>query len=68
MNVEFADRIMLKFNITIVDLISEEEMLNSLDEKDPDWLGQAAKRKPPEKAARRENADRSPWRGITRNS
>jgi plasmid maintenance system antidote protein VapI len=54
---EFADRLMAKFEISVLDLISQEELWNSCDEKDSDWLIQAAKRKP---VARED--PRAPWK------
>ena len=62
MNVDLADQIMGKLTITIFDLISDQEIWNSLDEKNPDWLTQAAKRKPPVKSPQRESDPRAPWR------
>jgi plasmid maintenance system antidote protein VapI len=46
MSAEFADQAMAKFRISILDLIGEEEIWHSFDDKNPDWLEQAAKRKP----------------------
>jgi hypothetical protein len=53
---------MAKFRITITDLISEEEIWNSLDNKNPDWLTQAAKRKPAAKSLERSSGSKTPWR------
>jgi len=59
---EFGDRAMLRFRISVLDLITEEEMWNSCDAKNPDWLAQAAKRKPVGKSTERESDPRAPWR------
>jgi len=61
-NTEFADRIMAKFRISILDLISDEEIWNSFDDKNPDWLTQALKRKPAAKSPVRQGNARSNWR------
>jgi hypothetical protein len=50
LNAGFADAVMLKFQLTILDFISNEEVWSYFDEKDPDWLAMAAKRKPPAKS------------------
>jgi transcriptional regulator with XRE-family HTH domain len=51
-SVEFADQVMAKYRIGILDLISEEEIANFLEEKNPSL------RKP----AGREGDSRAPWR------
>jgi len=58
-NTDFADQVMAKFSISILDLISDEEMWNSFDYKNPDWLAQAAKRKPASKSPVRQGNPRS---------
>ena len=62
LNAEYADQIMSKFEITILDLIADEEICNYLNERNPNWLTEAAKRKPPVKSSHREADDRAPWR------
>jgi plasmid maintenance system antidote protein VapI len=62
LTIEFADRIMAKFDITIFDLMSFEEMWNYLDDVNPEWTDQALKRKPPVQAAHRSNVSRTGWR------
>lgn len=62
LNVEISDEIMARFKISILDLIANEELLNYLDESDPEWLTRAAKRKPPTKSTERDNDPRAPWR------
>jgi plasmid maintenance system antidote protein VapI len=59
---EFADQVMSKFQITVFDLISDEEIWNYFDEKNPDWRIKVAKRKPPVKTVDRESDPRAPWR------
>jgi len=61
-NADFADQVMAKFGINILDLISDEEIWNSFDDKNPDWLAQAAKRKPAAKSPVRQRNSRSDWR------
>jgi hypothetical protein len=65
---EFADRAMLKFQLSVLDLISEEEISAFLDEKNPDWLTHSAARKPPSQSAQREKDARAPWRRVDRGS
>jgi hypothetical protein len=60
--IEFADQVMLKFEITILDLITEEEIWNYFDETNPEWLTQAAKRKPTLKSEERATDLRAAWR------
>ena len=55
---EFANGVMTKFEITILDLITVEEIWDYFDEKDPEWLASAANRKPPGKSEVRDA-----WRG-----
>jgi hypothetical protein len=40
---------MIKFQMTALDLLSSEEIWSYLDEKNPDWLALAVRRKPPVK-------------------
>lgn len=62
LSVEFADRAMLKFRLSMLDLISEAEMLEFLDAKNPNWLTQAAARKPPSQTDKRQNESSAAWR------
>jgi len=61
-NADFADQVMAKFRISILDLMSEEEIWNFFDYKNPEWLAQAAKRKPAMKSPVRQGNSRSNWR------
>jgi hypothetical protein len=63
---EFADRAMLKFQISVLDLISDEEVWSNCEAKNPDWLKLAATRKPAARAAERETDPRAPWRESNR--
>lgn len=66
-NVQFADRVMSKFKISILDLVTNQEMFDALEASNPDWLTAAATRKPPASTGKRgseEQADlRSPLSG-----
>lgn len=62
LNVEFSDQILNRFKISILDLISDSEIFDYLDEKNADWLTRAAERKPPARSRVRENDSRAPWR------
>jgi plasmid maintenance system antidote protein VapI len=55
-NVEFADQVMTKFRISILDLMDAEEMWNYLDEKSVN------SRKPAGQATERERIPRARWR------
>ncbi len=61
-NVDFADQVMAKFHISILDLITEKELWDFCEEKNPNWLTQAAKRKPAAKSPVRQGNSRSDWR------
>jgi len=61
-NIDFADQVMAKFHISILDLITDEEIWKSFDDKNPEWLVQAAKRKPATKSQIRQGNSRSDWR------
>lgn len=61
LNTEYADQIMSKFEITILDLVADEEICIYLTERNPDLLTEAAKRKPPVKSTNRDADDRAPW-------
>jgi hypothetical protein len=49
-NARFASTVMIKFQLTVLDLISNEEIWSYFDEKDPGWLALAANRKSPAKS------------------
>jgi plasmid maintenance system antidote protein VapI len=38
LNIEFADQIMRKFRMSIFDLIEDQEMWSSLEQRNPDWI------------------------------
>jgi transcriptional regulator with XRE-family HTH domain len=60
--IDFADRVMLKFRISIFDLLSDEEIFNFCEHKNPDWLAVAAKRKAAVRSNERKSDPRAPWR------
>jgi plasmid maintenance system antidote protein VapI len=62
LSVDFADRAMLKFGLSFLDLMSEEEILQFLDERNPNWLIKATARKPPSVSEQRKSDSRAPWR------
>ncbi len=57
LNVAIANSVLIKFKISILDLITIEEVWNCLDEKDPEWLSAAKLRKPPA-----QSGPRTVWR------
>ncbi len=65
---EFADHVMLKFKISILDLITDEEILAFLGDKNEDWLTDMAKRKPAAKSSERDGDPRAPWKEQLRRS
>ncbi len=56
MNIEFADKVLAKFQISIIDLIDQEEIWKSFDERE---------RKPPKRSIEREFDPRAPWKTGT---
>jgi plasmid maintenance system antidote protein VapI len=61
-NVELGDRLMVKFRISVLDLITEEEMWSFCDDKNPEWVHEVMKRKPAGRTSERVNDPRAPWR------
>lgn len=61
LHVQFASALMIKFSITILDLITDEEIWGHLDMKDPKWLSTASTRKPAGKSLSREIETRPFW-------
>ena len=61
-SVEFGDRLMVKFRISVLDLITEEELWRFCDDKNPEWVEEAIKRKPAGQSTQRASDPRAPWR------
>lgn len=61
-NVQLGDRLMMKFRISVLDLITEEEIWSFCDDKNPDWVNDVTKRKPAGRSSERANDPRAPWR------
>jgi transcriptional regulator with XRE-family HTH domain len=59
-NIEFADTVMRRFKISVLDLIEDEELRNYLDGRNPDWLAQALTGKKPPALSQSRSA-RLPW-------
>ncbi len=58
LNVQLANQLMIGFSITILDLITDEELREYLDKKNPQWRALNSARKPAAIALDRESLTR----------